>query len=170
MSFDPSESAKEIFDIIKSKTKDDNKLIKLVTSKTKEERIQIRSVYKSLFNSDLIEDLKSNYHFNFKEVLIGLFYSPVEYDCYHIRKAVKGLGTDEDALIEILATREPERIKEMKEKYKEMFPNRDMVEDIKNDTSGNFWEILNALLNNERGNNTQPDFAQCKKWADQLFL
>ena len=44
---------------------------------------------------------------------------PVELDCYELKAAVKGAGTDEDALIEILASRSNKRIREINKKYQE---------------------------------------------------
>ncbi len=47
---------------------------------------------------------------------------PVELDCFELKQAVKGLGTDEESLIEILASRSNERIKAINETYpKSMF-------------------------------------------------
>lgn len=45
--------------------------------------------------------------------------APAEYDAYQLRKAVKGLGTDEDVLIEILCTRSNAQLKEVIRVYKE---------------------------------------------------
>jgi hypothetical protein len=42
---------------------------------------------------------------------------PVELDCFELKQAVKGLGTDEETLIEILASRSNERIKAINETY-----------------------------------------------------
>ena len=169
MSFDVLEDTKKLIDFIKGKNKDDNALIKLVISKTNKERLQMKDEYNSTQNSDLIEDLKSAYSGHFKDVLVGLFYSPLDYDCYQIRKAVKGLGTDEDALIEILTTRTSEKIEQMKLRYKEIFPGRDMVEDIKSDTSGSFWTVLKALLENKRNSTTNPDLEDCQNCAQKLY-
>ena len=169
MSFDVLEDTKKLIDFIKGKNKDDNALIKLVISKTNKERLQMKDEYNSTQNSDLIEDLKSAYSGHFKDVLVGLFYSPLDYDCYQIRKAVKGLGTDEEALIEILSTRTSEKIGQMKLRYKEMFPGRDMVEDIKSDTSGSFWTVLKALLENKRNSTTNPDLEDCQNCAQKLY-
>ena len=169
MSFDVLEDTKKLIDFIKGKNKDDNALIKLVISKTNKERLQMKDEYNSTQNSDLIEDLKSAYSGHFKDVLVGLFYSPLDYDCYQIRKAVKGLGTDEEALIEILTTRTSEKIEHMKLRYKEIFPGRDMVEDIKSDTSGSFWTVLKALLENKRNSTTNPDLEDCQNCAQKLY-
>ena len=169
MEYNPKEDAQNIHTYISEKTKDEDKLINLVTNRTNEERQVIKNEYNSTFNSDLIKDLKKSFSFNFQEVLVGLFYDPIDYDCYHIRKAVKGLGTDEDALIEILTTRSPETIEKMKERYKLLYPGRDMVEDIKDDTSGDFREILMVLLNYKRSTNTNPNKEDCIACAKSLY-
>jgi hypothetical protein len=44
--------------------------------------------------------------------------NPIELDCFELKQAVKGAGTDEDALIEILASRSNERIRLINETYK----------------------------------------------------
>ena len=54
---------------------------------------------------------------NFCKVLKNLLYSPVEYDCRELRRAIKGAGTDEEALIEILASRSRKRIQEINNLY-----------------------------------------------------
>ena len=82
---------------------------------------------------------------------------------------MKGLGTDEAALIEILSTRTPETIEQMKVRYKEIYPGRDMVADIKDDTSGSFWKVLSALLQTNRGDNENPDVEECTKLAKMLY-
>ncbi len=42
---------------------------------------------------------------------------PVELDCFELKQAVKGLGTDEETLYEILASRSNDRIKAINETY-----------------------------------------------------
>ncbi len=43
---------------------------------------------------------------------------PIELDCFELKQAVKGVGTDEEALIEILASRSNERIRAINGTYK----------------------------------------------------
>lgn len=165
---DPKSDAEILRSAIKGKTKDEDKIIKLVTGRTNEQRQKIKEAYNSLYNSDLIKDLQKELSGHFQEVVVALFYLPVDYDCFQLRKAVKGLGTDEDALIEILAIRPPEVIQQIKDRYTEMFPGRTLLKDIQGDTSGNFLKILTALIEAKRPSNSQPDLAECERCAKLL--
>ncbi len=53
------------------------------------------------------------------KVLKNLLYSSVEYDCYELKRAIKGIGTDEEALIEILASRSKKRLQDIKTTYQQ---------------------------------------------------
>uniref|UniRef100_A0A8B9JC94 Annexin n=1 Tax=Astyanax mexicanus TaxID=7994 RepID=A0A8B9JC94_ASTMX len=55
-----------------------------------------------------------------------------------------GLGTDEDTLIEILASRNNREIREIKKAYKDEF-KKDLESDITSDTKGDFRNALLAL-------------------------
>jgi hypothetical protein len=145
------------------------KIIKLITNRTNEERQKIKSEYNTLYNSDLIKDLQKELSGHYEDVVVALFYTPIDYDCFQLRKAVKGLGTDEEALIEILATRSPQEIEQIKLRYGEMYPGRSLVKDIEGDTSGNFRKILVALLEAKRPANSQSDMEECEKCAKLLY-
>ncbi|NXW81876.1 ANX11 protein, partial [Alopecoenas beccarii] len=56
----------------------------------------------------------------------------------------QGFGTDEDTLIEILASRNNKEIREASRYYKEVL-NSDLTQDIISDTSGDFQAALVAL-------------------------
>ena len=66
-------------------------------------------------------------------------------DSERLRKAMKGLGTDEKTLIEILGARTNKQRQELKTVFQQMH-GRDMVKDFQSETSGNFKEILEALM------------------------
>ena len=152
-----------------SPKKDENNIIKLVTNRTNYQLQQIKEAYNTLYKGDLIKDLKKALSGHFEDVVVGLFYTPIDYDCFHLRKAIKGLGTDEKALIEILCTRPSNVIEEIKKRYGEMYPGRSLLKDIESDTSGNFRKILRSLLSANRPPNTQPDIEECKNCAKRLY-
>ena len=82
---------------------------------------------------------------NFKRALKALCLGAPEYDAYEINRAIKGLGTDEDALIEVLCTRTNGQIKVISETYEKEY-GKAMVKDIEGDTSGNFRKVNYLFL------------------------
>lgn len=54
---------------------------------------------------------------NFESLIVGLITPPVEYLARQLNKAFKGMGTDDNAVIEILATRSNEEMKELNTTY-----------------------------------------------------
>ena len=161
--------AQGLHESILSKPKNKGQIIKIVTQRTNQQRLLIKDQYYKLFNRDLMSDLKSELSGNFGDTVIALFYHPVDYDCYQLRKAVKGLGTNEDTLIEILTTRDPNTINEIKKRYPMIYPGRDVVQDVKGDTSGDFKKILVSLLSGERPICTNANKELCEQSAKALY-
>ena len=166
-SFDPLNEAKMLKQSL-CKPKDMNKLINIVAHRSNEQRQQILNSFQSNYNASLIENLKSELSGNFQKAVIALFYAPADYDCYHINKAVKGLTTNEDTLIEILATRSNNRIKEINERFPKMYDGKNLIRVINSETSGVFQKILVKILKGERSNNRHPNEDDCKNLAIQL--
>ncbi|KAH0623036.1 hypothetical protein JD844_030934 [Phrynosoma platyrhinos] len=67
---------------------------------------------------DLMNDLKSELSGKFERVIIGLMTPITLYDVEELKRAMKGAGTDEGCLIEILASRTNEEIRRINETYK----------------------------------------------------
>ena len=167
--FDPKTASDKLHQALKINSNNNKEtIIEISTSHTNSQRLKIREEYKNQFGIDLIEDLKSEISGHLKDALISMYYHPIDLDCLTLRSAMKGLGTDEDALIEILATRPPEVIEQIKERYSEMYPGRTLLKDIEDDTSGNFKSILTALIEAKRPSNSNPDLAECEKCAKLL--
>ena len=167
--YNPNTDVEELRNAIKPK-KDEDKIIKIIANRTNDQRQKIKETYNSLYKSDLIKDLQKALHGHFEDVVVALFYNPIDYDCYQLRKAVKGLGTDEEALIEILCTRPPDIIEAIKKRYSEMYPGRTLLKDVESDTSGHFRKVLVSLINAKRNNNKEfLDYAECEKCAKMLY-
>ncbi|KAL1866757.1 hypothetical protein VTK73DRAFT_4549 [Phialemonium thermophilum] len=65
-------------------------------------------------------------------------------DAQALRSAMKGFGTDEKALIRVLATKDPLQIATIRDAYSRLF-RRDLVHDLKSETRGWFEAGLVAL-------------------------
>lgn len=66
-------------------------------------------------------------------------------DVATLRKAMKGFGTDEDAIISVLCHRTAEQRMEIVRTFKTAY-GKDLQSEIKSETSGNFERLLIALL------------------------
>lgn len=66
----------------------------------------------------MIKELKSELSGNFEECVLALLEPKISFDAKCLRRAMKGVGTDESVLIEILCTRTNNEINEIKQAYK----------------------------------------------------
>lgn len=147
---------------------DEEKLITIVTDLSLRERLKTKEAYKVNYGKDLIEDLKGELSGKFEDLIIGLFTDPIEYDAENLYKSMKGAGTDEETLIEIIASRPPWLLKKIKEKFSENY--KETLEDfVKGDTSGDFQKILLGILECKRSANKEEAEEECKKLAEEMW-
>ena len=97
---------------------DEDALIKIVANRSNSQRLQIKDKYKQMFGRDLISDLKSELRGKLEDAMVALFTDPIEYDCDSLKRAMKGAGTDEDSLIEILVSRPVPVLEQIKKNTK----------------------------------------------------
>ena len=67
----------------------------------------------------------------------------IEQDAADLRKAMKGMGTDEAAIIKIVANRTQKQRVQIKDSYSKQF-NRDLIKDLKSELNG---KLEDAIIN-----------------------
>ena len=147
---------------------DEKAIIKIIANRTNRERLAMIDSFKKQFNRDLIKDLKSELRGNFENATLALFQDPVTYDCQSLKKAMKGLGTNEDTLIEILATRPNYYINDIKQKYLKLY-GKTLEQDLNSDLSGDLKKVMLTLSSAFRSENANPNEADCLDKAEQLY-
>ena len=161
---------KEDCDIMrKSLSKKGDELIQFVLSKNKSQRQDIRAGYKVCWGIDLLTDIDKHLSGNYKHLMIALFQRPAEFDAECLYKAMKGMGTDEDTLIEIICTRSNESLKRIKEEFSKNYPQYSLEQWVSSETSGSFKKILISLLQCLRKENTDYDENECAQIAKDLY-
>ncbi|XP_008054940.1 annexin A13 isoform X2 [Carlito syrichta] len=158
--FDVDRDTKKLKKACKGVGTDEAAIIEILSSRTSDERQQIKQKYKAAYGKDLEEVLKSELSGHFEKAAVALLDRPSEYAARQLQKAMKGLGTDESVLIEVLCTRTNKEIVAIKEAYQRLF-DRSLESDVKDDTSGNLRKILTALLqaNRDEGDDVDRDLA-----------
>lgn len=96
---------------------DDRKVVQILTSRTLEQRLAIRKAFDANFGRDFLKDLKSETSGDYQSLLVALLSPVPELDAFYLREAMKGLGTDDTSLIEILTTKTNAQVRAVKDAY-----------------------------------------------------
>uniref|UniRef100_A0AAY4A7A6 Annexin n=1 Tax=Denticeps clupeoides TaxID=299321 RepID=A0AAY4A7A6_9TELE len=141
---DPLKDVEVLRKAMKGFGTDENAIIELLGSRSNKQRVPMVKAYKTTYGKDLVHDLKSELTGHFEELVLAMMMSPTHYDAAELRHAIKGAGTDEACLIEILASRNNAEIREINQIYKADH-GKSLEDAIAGDTSGHFRRLLIAL-------------------------
>ncbi|NWT18688.1 ANX11 protein, partial [Vireo altiloquus] len=166
--FDPLKDAEVLRKAMKGFGTDEQAIIDCLGSRSNKQRQQIILSFKTAYGKDLIKDLKSELSGNFERTILAMMKTPVMFDAYEIKEAIKGVGTDENCLIEILASRSNEHIQELNRVYKAEF-KKTLEEAIKSDTSGHFQRLLISLAQGNRDESTNVDMSVVQRDVQELY-
>uniref|UniRef100_A0A673TXQ6 Annexin A2 n=1 Tax=Suricata suricatta TaxID=37032 RepID=A0A673TXQ6_SURSU len=137
--FDAEHDALNIETAIKTKGVDEVTIVNILTNRSNEQRQDIAFAYQRRTKRELASALKSALSSHLETVILGLLKTPSQYDASELKASMKGLGTDEDSLIEIICSRTNQELQEINRAYKEMYKT-DLEKEIISDTSGDFPE------------------------------
>jgi len=147
--FTANDDAEVLYKAMKGLGTDEDAILQLLTARSNSQRQQIKAAYKTLHGKDLIDDLKSELGGKFESLVVALMTPPLAYDVTLLRDAIKGAGTDEKILVEILASRTAAQVKDIVAAYRQEYDDN-LEEDISGDTSGHFKRLLVILLQGSR--------------------
>ena len=147
---------------------DEKAIVDVLAFRSSEQRQQIRTMFKTCFGKDLIKELKSELGGKFEDCVLALLMPWDEFDAYELKRAMKGVGTDEDAMIEILCSRTNKQIQEINATYKRVY-GRKLEDDIISDTSGHFKRLMVSMACAGRMENQAVDPAKAQQDAQRLL-
>jgi len=154
--FNPEAVSEALRKAMKGLGTDEKAIIEQLTSISNEQRLTLIAAFKQMYGRDLIDDLKSELGGKLEKVILALMTPAVFYDARELRAAMKGAGTDEGPLIEILSSRSNSEIARIKAAYKKDL-DRDLEEDLMSETSGDFKRLLVSLANGCRDESSDTD-------------
>lgn len=143
--FNPDPDAETLYKAMKGIGTNEQAIIDVLTKRSNVQRQQIAKSFKAQFGKDLTETLKSELSGKFERLIVALMYPPYRYEAKELHDAMKGLGTKEGVIIEILASRTKNQLREIMKAYEEDYGST-LEEDIQGDTSGYLERILVCLL------------------------
>jgi len=126
---------------------DDSELTRVVANLQPKDIQQVTNAYAKELNRDLLADIKKNTHGHYEDAIVALLTPLIKYDAQCLRKAMKGLGTDDKCLIEIICTRSHQELGQISEAYLNEF-GHELHHDLEHETSGDLKKLLIHRLKN----------------------
>ena len=148
-SFNSREDAETLRKAMKGIGTDEKSISHVLATRSNAQRQQIKIDYTTLFGKHLEDELKSELSGHYEETALALLKKPDEFLAEQLHIAMKGAGTDENALIDVICTQNNAQIIAIKAAYKLLYKS-DLEADIKSETSGNFQRLLVSLLQGGR--------------------
>ncbi|XP_050967157.1 annexin A1-like [Labeo rohita] len=165
--FKAENDASKLKKAIETKGVDEATIVEVLAKRSNSQRQEIQDNYRKTTGKSLADDLKKALKSDFEEVVLALLMTPAKYDAFEMRKAMKGAGTNEKVLNEILGTRSDTEINALKTAYKE--GGHLLEEDIKSEVKGDLETTLLALCKATRSQHRDFDDGQAKSDAKALF-
>jgi len=166
--FNAEQDAHAIRNAMKGAGTDEAVISNVLAFRSVDQRVQIKQTFKTLFGKELESEFEGELSGKYLQVAKALLLTPLQYDVEELQRAMKGGGTDEDALVEILCTRSNSEVANIKAAYKLKY-HRDLEEALMSETSGHFKRLLVSLSTGNRSEDPKVDPAKVKTDAQELF-
>uniref|UniRef100_A0A6M2DP87 Annexin n=1 Tax=Xenopsylla cheopis TaxID=163159 RepID=A0A6M2DP87_XENCH len=166
--FDPRADAAVLRKAMKGFGTDEKSIIEVLTKRSNEQRQAIELEFKTLYGKDLIDDLKSELTGNLEKLVVALMTPLPKYIAKQLEKAMKGLGTDEETLIEIFCTMTNLELETIRHVYESMY-GKSLEEELMSETSGNFRRLMVSLCNANRDESIEVDEEAAMTDAQKLL-
>jgi annexin A7/11 len=134
---------------------DEKALIAALAKKDPIEVNAIRVQYDQRLIRNMIKDIEKETSGYFEKGLVEIARGPLESDCYNLMEAMKGMGTKEVILDDILIGRSNADINAINQKYQELF-KRSLQQDLRGDLSAGTEQMYDMIVAARRAEDSHP--------------
>nr|CDS26802.2 annexin [Hymenolepis microstoma] len=166
--FNPSKDADDLRKAMRGLGTDEAAIISILSNRTFDQRVQIATKYLASFGKDLKAHLKSELSGRFEDLVLLSIGTLPEMLATTIYEAVKGSGTDEQLLIQAIIPYSNSIIRGIAPAYQKLY-GRDVIRDVRSDTSRDFEKILVAMLQGHREENVNVNMSEAAADAELLY-
>lgn len=115
----------------------------------------VKAAFARNHKRDLMKDVHGETSGYFREGLEAIIRGPLEQDCHVLHEGIKGIGTKEDQLDEVLLCRSNADINAIKRHYQQIY-NRSLENDLRGDLSGKTERLFDMVIAARRAEESAP--------------
>ncbi|KAF2714441.1 Annexin [Pleomassaria siparia CBS 279.74] len=138
---------------------DEKLLIRTIAKQDPIQMNTIREQYNQRFQTDVLKKIESETSGNFRTGLLTVFRGPLMADCWSLYESMKGLGTKEAVLNDVLMGRSNADINAIKAEYQRLF-RRPLEADLRDDLSAGTEQLFVMVIAARRQEDTAPVIPQ----------
>jgi len=124
---------------------DEKTFIEILTQRSFEHLVKVAEKYKEKYKNTLEHAIKSEVSGWFETALLTCIDLPQVHWAKRMNNAIKGIGTNDSLLVNCFSQCSKPFLREVAKEYQKLFKVT-LEEDVKGDTSGDYRELLLALL------------------------
>ena len=147
---------------------DEEPIIEISSRRSNADRQAILKEYKTMYGRDALEDLESELGGDLGKTIQAMYKTPVDFDCSELYRAIKGAGTDEESLIEIICSRTNSELIAIKKRFTELY-KEDLEKWVVSETSSDLRRILVSLLQCNRDGGSNIDHSKLDQDVKRLY-
>ncbi|KAL5269883.1 hypothetical protein ACHWQZ_G003377 [Mnemiopsis leidyi] len=182
---DPAEDVENLKNAMKGWGTNEQTIIDILTHRSYNNRLKIGTLYQATYSDSLWEDIKSETSGDFRTALKALVLTEARFFAEEMRNAMRGWGTNEDTLLLclMLTVNDHLTVQGMKDYYQSIY-DRNLQDDIEDETGTPFKEFLVEVLNRPKFNESAEldeiavtadlsdiqEFIEDKKVLDIVYL
>jgi len=159
----PDVDAKDLRDAMKGVGTDERILIKIICNRSRQQLQLVEITFKQRFGKELRKEIKTEVSGNFRTVLLYRLRTQFELKKKALLKSVKGAGTNERRLIDILAYTPNAELQAIKQS------NPALADRVVKDLSGHFKDAIKDLLGADRNENPIINPAEVAEDVKRLY-
>lgn len=134
---------------------DENALIRILSKPDPLQMALLRNTYNQRLRRNLEADIKSETSKYFRDGLVAIVQGPLMHDVHQVHDAIKGLGTKESALNDVLLGRSNADMRAIKQAYQEAF-RHSLEADVKGDLSLKTEQLFSMVMAATRAEESAP--------------
>ncbi|KAK5108130.1 hypothetical protein LTR62_008784 [Meristemomyces frigidus] len=152
---DMSRAADELRSAMKGFGTDEKVLVRVLGSLGPLEVNSVKAAFAARHHRDLVKDVHSETSGHFREGLEAILRGPLEQDCHALNESIKGMGTKESAMNDVLLARSNADLNAIKQHYHHKY-HRTVEADVKGDLSAKTERLFDMVVSARRAEESAP--------------